>query len=162
MENHQAITLREMTIEDYEQAFSIWEQSDGICINESDSRENIWLFLQRNPGLSVVAENGGKIVGTVLGGHDGRVGMIYHLAVMLPYRGQGIAWMLVEECLRRLSEVGLHRCYIHVLRDNQPAIEFWGKNNCQLREDYHVFFRELQDEQERQQEGGGNTESRNG
>lgn len=140
------ITLREMTIEDYDQALAIWEQSDGICVREADSRESIRFFLHRNPGLSLVAENGGKIVGTVLGGHDGRQGVIYHLAVVREFRGQGIANLMVDECLRRLKEVGLHRCCIHVLQDNDPAIDFWTRTGWQHRDELLVFNRALTQE----------------
>jgi hypothetical protein len=49
------IAVRELTIEDYAAAVSLWRQSEGISLSGADSAENIERYLHRNPGLSFVA-----------------------------------------------------------------------------------------------------------
>ena len=67
-----------MQIEDYEQVYALWLTISGFAIRSvDDSKEGVERFLQRNPGISVVAEEDGKIVGAILCGHDGRRGCLY-------------------------------------------------------------------------------------
>ncbi|MFV0342594.1 MAG: GNAT family N-acetyltransferase [Anaerocolumna sp.] len=47
-----------------------------------------------------VAEDSGKIIGVILCGHDGRRGFIYHTAVHVNYRNQGIARNLVKSAIK--------------------------------------------------------------
>src|SRR5207237_1445198 len=75
------VTTREFVMADYDGAIALWNNVEGVEICEGDSRDEIAEYLRRNPGLSRVAEAGGKIVGVALCGHDGRRGWIYHLAV---------------------------------------------------------------------------------
>jgi ribosomal protein S18 acetylase RimI-like enzyme len=79
----------------------------------------------RNPGLSRVAETNGTIVGATLCGHDGRRGLIYHLAVAPVQHGQGIGKRLVQECVERLRAVGITRALILVARENASGHSFW-------------------------------------
>ena len=46
-----------MQIEDYEQVYALWLTISGFAIRSvDDSKEGVERFLQRNPGISVVAE----------------------------------------------------------------------------------------------------------
>ena len=60
------ILIQEMTIEDYQDVRNLWEQTEGIETADTDSREGLSRFLERNPGLSFVARDGENIVGVVL------------------------------------------------------------------------------------------------
>jgi GNAT superfamily N-acetyltransferase len=48
-------------------------------------------------------------VGAVLCSHDGRRGLIYHLAVAPAHHGQGIGKRLVQECITGLRDAGITR-----------------------------------------------------
>jgi ribosomal protein S18 acetylase RimI-like enzyme len=122
------ITTREFVIGDFDRALALWKEMGEIEICEGDSREEIGTYLERNPGLSCVAEVGGKMIGAVLCGHDGRRGWIYHLAVAAAHRGRGIGKLLIEECCRGLREAGLRRAIILVERGNSGGREFWVRN----------------------------------
>jgi ribosomal protein S18 acetylase RimI-like enzyme len=128
MATNDRLTTREFVLEDYDDAIALWMAEEGIEVCEGDSREEIFEYLKRNPGLSRVAEAGGKIVGAVLCGHDGRRGWIYHLAVAPLYRGKGVGKLLIEDCLRGLKQVGLKRAIILVAGDNPAGREFWLRN----------------------------------
>jgi ribosomal protein S18 acetylase RimI-like enzyme len=124
----ESIMTREFVIEDYDGAIALWSCVDGVEICEGDSREEVAEYLRRNPGLSRVAEAGGKIVGVAMCGHDGRRGWIYHLAVAAAYRGQKVARRLLDDCLNGLREAGLKRAIILVAGDNPAGRQFWLRN----------------------------------
>ena len=75
------MTIREMQIQDYEEIYAMWQITSKRALSGADSRDAICRYLKRNPGLSQVAVEDGKIVGTVLAGHDGRRGYIHHLSL---------------------------------------------------------------------------------
>ena len=122
------ITTRAFVIGDYDRAVALWNEVEGVEICEGDSREEIGAYLERNPGLSRVAEENGAIAGAVLCGHDGRRGFIYHLAVLPAYRGRGVGKLLLEDCVRGLGVAGIQRAIILVAGDNSLGREFWLRN----------------------------------
>jgi N-acetylglutamate synthase len=71
--------VRRMTLSDYAGVMDLLGRVEGICLRDADSREGIARYLERNPGLSFVAEAGGVVGACVFGGHDGRRGYLYHL-----------------------------------------------------------------------------------
>ena len=101
------ITVAEFTIDAYEQVYSLWENCDGIGLSSADSRPRIQIYLERNPGLSLIAHERQRVVGTILCGHDGRRGYIHHLAVLSAYRRQGIGRLLVDKSLATLQSLGI-------------------------------------------------------
>lgn len=121
-----SIQNREMTIDDYERIYTLWQDCEGIGLSDADSKEGIKRFLTRNPSLSFIALDGDQIVGAALCGHDGRRGYIHHLAVAIPYRKQGIGKSLVGRCMYALMRIGIAKCHLFVFDDNQEAIKFWS------------------------------------
>jgi putative acetyltransferase len=119
-------TLHLMNITDYEETYALWLNTEGVGLNEADTREAIALFLKRNPGMSFVARDAaGKLIGAVLGGHDGRRGYLHHLAVLKAQRGQGVGKQLVESCLAAFKADGINRCNIFVYSHNEEGQSFW-------------------------------------
>jgi ribosomal protein S18 acetylase RimI-like enzyme len=112
--------------DDYDEVFHLWSHAGaGIHLRKSDEPEEIQKKLSRDPDLFLIAEDDGVIIGTVLGGFDGRRGMMYHLAVKESYRKHGIGGMLVTELEKRLYAKGCIRYYLLVTRDNDDAIHFY-------------------------------------
>ncbi|HWR09616.1 GNAT family N-acetyltransferase [Sporomusa sp.] len=136
-------TIRELLPEDYEAALALWQKTPGMGLSEADSRENIGMFLSRNPGMSFVAEAGNELIGTILCGHDGRRGIFYHLTVRHDYRKRGIGRTLVECCLVRLKAAGILKCHLFVLADNSQGMAFWESMGFQGREDIHIYSRTI-------------------
>ena len=96
-----------------------------MSLDEDDSRDGIALYLRRNPGSCFVALDGTAIVGAVLCGHEGRRGILRHLAVKPEYRKKGIATSLIRACLEALSAEGIKKCNIFVMDDNGAGLQFW-------------------------------------
>ena len=124
-----SVTTRELRIDDYDAVVALWNSVDEIEVAEGDAKQEIAVYLKRNPGLSRVAEDPDGIMGIVLCGHDGRRGLIHHLAVAPGSRGQGIGQRLVAECVAGLRRAGLKRALIFVAQDNAAARSFWLRNH---------------------------------
>ena len=121
------VITREFCIQDYDAAVALWQRVEGVEIAEGDSREDLARYLSHNPGLSRVAEVENKLVGVALCGHDGRRGLIYHLAIEPAYQQQGVGKRIVTECLEGLRKLGLKRALILVAADNPSAHAFWSR-----------------------------------
>ena len=120
------IIIQEMMIDDYDEVRDLWLSTDGVQISDTDSREGLERFLERNAGLSFVARDAQQLVAAVLCGHDGRRGYIDHLAVLPSHRRQGIGRSLVSRCLFNLMRVGIRRWHLFVPQENETALAFWS------------------------------------
>jgi ribosomal protein S18 acetylase RimI-like enzyme len=129
------IMIRPMTMSDYDAVIGLMKQTPGVSIRDADSREATELYLQRNPGLSFVAEESDTVVGCVMSGHDGRRGYLQHLVVLPAYRNRGIASALVERCLAGLEGLGILKTHIDVLETNAEGQQFWQARGWSLRTD---------------------------
>ena len=114
--------------DDYDQVKTLWGQAGpGIHLRHSDEPQEIAKKLLHDPDLFLVAEINGQIVGSVLGGFDGRRGMMYHLAVAEFFQYNGIGEQLMAELENRLRTKGCIRYYLLVTKDNEQAIRFYEK-----------------------------------
>ncbi len=134
------MTIREMKIEDYDNVFALWKTIKGFGIRSvDDSREGIERFLKWNPGLSVVAEEEGKIVGAILCGSDGRRGCLYHVCVHKDYRRQGIGKTMVIWCMEKLKELQINKVSLIAFTQNDIGNAFWKEIGWTKREDLNYY-----------------------
>lgn len=120
--------IRKMTISDYEKIFDLWRGTDGMGLRSlDDSQQGISAFLVRNPTTNFVAVDEGEIIGTILCGHDGRRGYIYHTVVRSDYRNRGIATKLIESAIAALQKEKITRVCLNVLETNECGKSFWQK-----------------------------------
>jgi ribosomal protein S18 acetylase RimI-like enzyme len=140
-----AICLREFRYpDDYPAARLLWEKAGpGIHIRQSDEPAEIQKKLQRDPDLFLVAESGNRLVGTIIGGFDGRRGMIYHLAVQANFRQNGVGSLLMEEVERRLKAKGCLKCYLMVTVDNDHAMHFYETRHWERMDSIYTYSKEL-------------------
>nr|WP_217273824.1 GNAT family N-acetyltransferase [Vibrio coralliilyticus] len=116
-----------MIIEDYDAVIRLWLQTEGMSVRDADSRENIALYLDRNPDLSFVAISESNIIGAVLVGTDGRRGYLQHLAVLPQFRGQRIGYQLISQSINALANIGIPKTHLFVYDDNLNAQKFYEK-----------------------------------
>jgi ribosomal protein S18 acetylase RimI-like enzyme len=129
--------------QDYPSVLDLWQTAGpGVHVRRSDSAAEIEKKLQRDPDLFLVAERDGRIIGTVMGGFDGRRGVIYHLAVVQEYRQLGLGTALMDDVERRLKEKGCIRSYLLVTRDNPGAVDFYTHRGWETM-DLHIMAKDL-------------------
>ena len=95
--------LRSISINDYVKLASFWKENDILSL--VDSKERIYIFLSKNPGLSILAEENNNIIGTILISYDGRRASIQKLVVKKDFRRKGIGKQLVTEAIKRLEKL---------------------------------------------------------
>ena len=138
--------IRTMTIEDYDRVYALWMSCKNMGFNNvDDSREGIGKYLKRNPSTCFAAEQGGRIVGVVLTGHDGRRGFIHHMAVAEDCRRQGIAQAMLEQALGALKEEGISKVALVVFNRNEAGNAFWERQGFTVREDLTYRNRALRE-----------------
>ena len=120
--------IRLLTPNDFEEVLDFWRYIPGMGIVEKDDTpEGFARFLRRNPDSCFAAVKDGKIVGTILAGHDGRRGHLYHVAVNPAERGQGIATQLVNRAMNALAAAGITKTALVAFCDNEDGNAFWEK-----------------------------------
>ena len=125
-----------MIIEDYDDVYRLWTLTKGMGLNNlDDTKTGINIFLQRNPNTCFVATFHNEIIGTIISGHDGRRGYIYHTAVSEKFRKKGIGQKLVTSSLSALKTEGINKVALVVFSKNKLGNLFWEKLGFKKRED---------------------------
>lgn len=137
------VTIGEFTMDDYAVVHVLWQRGD-LWIRPSDGPEATLLKLSRDPDLFLVARDaGGRIVGTVMGGWDGRRAYIHHLSVAPERRRRGIAGRLMDEMEARLRAKGAGKAKLQILTDNEVSRGFFRHRGYLVESDCEPWGREL-------------------
>lgn len=132
--------IRTMTIEDYDKVRELWMSIKGFAIRSiDDSREGIEAFLKRNPATSVVALCEDKIVGSILCGHDGRQGYLYHVCVDEQHRNRGIGGKMVQFAMEALKNENINTVCLIAFTENDLGNAFWKYLGYTKREDCNYY-----------------------
>ncbi|MBQ2359076.1 MAG: GNAT family N-acetyltransferase [Ruminococcus sp.] len=133
------MVIRAMTIEDYDEVFAMWQITSKRALSSADERSQMERYLKRNEGLSQVAVIDGKIIGTVLAGHDGKRGFIHHMAVLPEYRRRRIGHALAEKAIEMIRSEGIEKTHIFCYQNNETGQKFWSDFGFVKRDDVFVF-----------------------
>lgn len=132
--------IRVMTIDDYDGVYALWKKIKGFGIRSiDDSREGVERFLKRNPTTSVVAVEDGKVVGSILCGHDGRRGCLYHVCVDEAFRRHGIGKAMVVKTMEALKEEQINKVCLIAFTSNDIGNAFWNTIGWTKREDMNYY-----------------------
>lgn len=132
--------IRTMTIDDYQEVHDLWMSIKGFGIRSvDDSRVGVEIFLKRNPTTSVVAIEDGKIVGSILCGHDGRRGCFYHVCVADGYRRRGIGKAMAVHAMNALKEEHINKVSLIAFTKNDIGNAFWNSIGWTKREDLNYY-----------------------
>ncbi len=130
------MTIRTMTMDDYETVYGLWSSTAGMGMRSlDDSVVGIARFLRRNPTSCFTAREGEEIAGVILCGHDGRRGYIYHAAVKPEFRGRGAGTLLADAALEALRAEGINKAALVVFAGNEMGNKFWEALGFTRRED---------------------------
>ena len=119
------IAVREFRPGDGDALRALWAAAGFRLIADDD--DGLATFLARNPGSFLVADQQGRLVGSAMGGWDGRRGWIYHVAIAADLRRLGLASALVRRVEDALRGAGCRRCLVSVEGGNDAALAFWRR-----------------------------------
>lgn len=132
--------IRSMTIADYPAVYHLWQGIEGFGLRAiDDSEEGIARFLKRNPTTSVVAEENGEIIGSILCGHDGRTGCFYHVCVEKNHRHRGIATKMTHFSLEELKKEHVSKVSLVAFTNNTTGNACWHELGWKEREDLNCY-----------------------
>jgi ribosomal protein S18 acetylase RimI-like enzyme len=136
------LVIRELRTADGDALRALWKAVGFRSVGDDDRA--LARMARRNPGLLLVATEGSRIVGSALGGWDGRRGWLYHVATAASHRRQGIATKLVDRVEASLRELGCPKVNALVREDSDGGNEFWKARGYSLG-GARQFGRELDD-----------------
>lgn len=120
-------------------ARELWLRCDGIGLGAADEEPALLAYLARNPRTSFVALQADHVVGTVMCGHDGRRGLLHHLATAPEVRRQGLGRELLRTVLTALAAEGIDKCHLMVFASNAAGRQFWSAMGAVLSTDVHLM-----------------------
>jgi ribosomal protein S18 acetylase RimI-like enzyme len=118
-----AFRLRSCRVSDIPAVLELWARSTDASVG--DNPKAIRLRLRRDRDLFVIALDGTRVVGTLIGGWDGWRATMARLAVDPAYRRRGIARLLVRRVEREFRKMGAMRVSCLVFDENRRARAFW-------------------------------------
>lgn len=133
------VKLEQAETQDIYEMQYLWQSIAGLGIGYGDDEESLNAFIKHNPTTCLLLKDAEQIIGTVLGGFDGRRGYIYHLAVHPGYQQKGYGKLLLSQVTSRLKALGAMKIHLFVYRSNNYAINFYLDHHWQLRNDIQVL-----------------------
>jgi ribosomal protein S18 acetylase RimI-like enzyme len=128
--------IRPMKAADFDEILNLWKNTEGIGLSRNDdSKESLKKFLEKNKNTCFVAGIKNEIVGTVMGGSDGRRGHIYHLMVKPEHRKNGIGRKLLEKTEKAFKLEGIGKVFLVAFKKNRRGNKFWDANGYETRKD---------------------------
>ena len=122
------VIIRKFHMNDYEDVVALWEEA-GIHYKRNGRENHLRMEKELKTGQAIflVAEADKKVIGVVLGTHDGRKGWINRLAVARDFRQRHIASELVAAAETRLKEQGIDVIACLIESENSISRTFFSK-----------------------------------
>lgn len=124
------VTYRSAANTDIDRIVELWALAGlGSGSDDGDSaqdRAEIATRLERDRDLFVVAEQGERLVATVMGCYDGHRGWVKRFAVHPDLQRSGVGRLLNAELERRFVAAGITELRLSAWRTNEPALDFWA------------------------------------
>jgi ribosomal protein S18 acetylase RimI-like enzyme len=118
------ISIRPGRTGDVAHVLELWSAADAEP-SHTDDADSLVALVAHDSAALVVAEEHGRIVGSVIAAWDGWRGSVYRLVVAPSHRRQGLARVLVGHAEDRLSEAGAVRVQAIVVETDPRATGFW-------------------------------------
>jgi ribosomal protein S18 acetylase RimI-like enzyme len=115
--------LRPAIATDVPAVLALWREVAAPTSTDNEAAVSALLF--RDPGALIVADDRGRIVGSVIAGWDGWRGSVYRLAVASRHRRHGLGARLLRAAEDRLSALGAERMHAIVVGTDAGAVGFW-------------------------------------
>ena len=116
--------IRPFTEADMSAVVDLWKLCD-LTRPWNDPTKDITRKLTVQPELFLLAEQEGRIIGSVMAGYEGHRGWINYLAVHPDYRRAGLGRQLMAAAEKRLLSLGCPKINLQVRTSNAAAIGFY-------------------------------------
>ncbi len=121
------VEVRAYRVEDEEPVVALWTEVFGYEQARNDPLLDVRRKRDAQPEFFLVAEQGGRVVGTVMGGYDGHRGWAHRLAVAPAQRRRGIGEALMRRLEAELDAAGCPKLNLQVRSDNADVVAFYRR-----------------------------------
>lgn len=119
------MTIAPATAADADVVIGLWHAA-GLTRPWNDPAQDFVLALAQPNSTILTAQREGRMVGTVMAGHDGHRGWLYYLAVDPAARRGGLGRALVRAAEAFLVAQGCPKAMLMVRSDNAGVIAFYA------------------------------------
>jgi ribosomal protein S18 acetylase RimI-like enzyme len=117
--------IRPFAADDQAQVVALWEACE-LTRPWNDPATDIALKVDHSPDLFLVAEEDGRVIGTVMAGYEGHRGWINYLAVDPGRQRGGLGRALMDAAEARLTELGCPKINLQIRTSNPAALGFYA------------------------------------
>ena len=117
-------TIRPFRDDDERAVIDLWQRCE-LVVPWNDPARDIRRKLAVQRELFLVAEEEGRIVGSVMGGYDGHRGWVNYLAVHPSMRRHGLGRALMDAVESALEPYGCAKINLQVRLSNPGAVAFY-------------------------------------
>ncbi|MET0248410.1 MAG: GNAT family acetyltransferase [Sphingobium sp.] len=119
--------IRDAVARDEEHAVMLWRVC-GLVASYNDPCTDFRFATHGENSTVLVAEDAeGRVIGTVMVGHDGHRGWLYYVASAPERRGQGIGRAMVEAGEEWLRERQVAKVQLMVRETNMSVVQFYER-----------------------------------
>ena len=117
-------SIRPATFGDVRSTLELWQEASAEPTHTANER-NLRQLIAHDPDSLLVADQGGRIVGSVIAAWDGWRGSIYRLVVAPVHRRRLLGRTLLIAAESRLRKAGAERYQAIVVETDAQAVSFW-------------------------------------
>lgn len=121
------MSIRPYQEPDEPQVVALWRAALPDSAPHNDPATVIRKKRDAGGDLFFVAESGGVVVGTAMGGYDGHRGWVYSVAVRASHRRHGVGTALVRRLEAALAERGCLKVNLQVRASNAAVVAFYER-----------------------------------
>ena len=118
------MNIRSFKPEDEAEVVALWHSCD-LLRPWNDPHEDIRFCRESGHGDILITEEQGKLVASVMVGHDGHRGWLYYLAVAADCRKRGLGKEIIKAAECWLKDRGVPKAELLIRQENKAAIEFY-------------------------------------
>jgi ribosomal protein S18 acetylase RimI-like enzyme len=123
----EGVVVRAYREADEAQVVALWTEVFGYEQARNDPLLDARRKCDAQPEFFLLAEEGGRVVGTVMGGYDGHRGWAHRLAVAPAQRRRGIGEALMRRLEAELDAAGCPKLNLQVRGDNAGVVAFYRR-----------------------------------
>ncbi len=116
--------FREIEDRDVERVVKLW-QDCGLTRPWNDPYKDIFFARDGQHSTVLVSEVDGRIIASVMAGHDGHRGMLYYVAVAPTHQRQGLGNQAVRAAEAWLGKQGVWKVNLLVRAENEAVKGFY-------------------------------------